>query len=111
MKLIPALGTEQTIIVKIDRIAEGRVKTADKVFVADVAGGAIERAWLEISTDGKIWNKHGRAVYTVPYVMTLKADQLPDGNTKVRVAAADVWENTGYSESAEILISRPAPTK
>jgi len=109
MKLIPALGTEKSIKVSIDRIADGRVKTADKVFVADVAGDAIERVWLETSVDGKHWEKHGRPLYSAPYMLTLKADALPDGKVMIRVSAVDVWENTGHSDPAEILISRPAP--
>jgi hypothetical protein len=109
MKLIPALGTEKTIKVLIDHIADGRAKTADKVFVADIAGDGIERAWLEISADGKHWEKQGRALYSAPYMLTLKAANLPDGKVLVRIAAADIWENTGYSAPAEILISRPGP--
>jgi hypothetical protein len=107
MKLIPALGTEQTLKVLIDHIADGRAKSADKVFVADISGDLIERVWLETSLDGKHWEKHGRPIYAAPYLLTLKAAQLPDGKIEVRVAAADIWENVGYSAATEILISRP----
>jgi hypothetical protein len=42
-------------------------------------------------------------------MLTLKAGALPDGKISVRVAAADVWENIGYSAPSEMQISRPAP--
>jgi hypothetical protein len=111
IKLVPALGTEKNIKVLIDHIAEGRAKTADKVFVADIAGDAIERVWLETSVDGKHWEKQGRPVYSAPYMLTLRSGLLPDGKIMVRVAASDVWENTGYSAPTEILISRQEPVK
>ncbi|OGS18562.1 MAG: hypothetical protein A2219_00525 [Elusimicrobia bacterium RIFOXYA2_FULL_50_26] len=105
IKLIPK-GTEQEIAVTIVDIKDGRKNTANKTFIASVSGNQIEKAWLEASSDGKIWQKQGRFVYGPPYAFTLKADALPRGKAQVRCAASDIWENTGHSQPLEIEVSR-----
>lgn len=105
MKLVPR-SNDQEVRVTVESITEGRVKTANKTFIASVAGQEIEKAWLEVSTNGGPWHKQGRYVYSAPYMFTLKADALPDGKTAVRCTASDIWGNTGYSKPVELQISR-----
>jgi hypothetical protein len=105
IKLIPA-ETQQDITVKIRQISDGRPKTPNKTVVTSVSGEEIEKAWLEVSTATGTWKKHGRYVYSPPFLFTLKPDLLPEGKMKVRATAADIWGNTGSSEPVEIEISR-----
>jgi hypothetical protein len=105
MKLVPA-DAGQEVHVSIAAVLDGRETTADKTFVAAVTGNAIEKVWLEISPDDKIWKKHGRFVSKVPYRFTLKAAALPNGKIKVRCAAQDAWGFVGYSVPVEIQVSR-----
>jgi hypothetical protein len=105
MKLIPE-GTEQQISVAITELKDGRDKTSNKTVVAGVTGQEIEKAWLEVSPDGKSWKKHGKYGYSAPFMFTLKADALPDGKYSLRCAAADIWGTIGYSDKIEIQVSR-----
>ncbi|MFH1367486.1 MAG: hypothetical protein ABII64_00020 [Elusimicrobiota bacterium] len=105
MKLVP-IGTEQEIAVSISAIKEGRDKTSNKTFIADVSGEGIEKAWLEMTIDGKKWERNGRTIYSAPYVLTLIGDKMPEGKNQIRVAVSDIWGNIGYSEPAEILVTR-----
>jgi hypothetical protein len=105
MKLVPE-GTEQSITVLIASIIDGREGTANKTLTADVSGDEISRVWLEVSSDGKPWGKHGGNVYSAPYMFTLRADKVPEGEISVRIAAMDIWGNTGYSAPVDIFISK-----
>lgn len=105
MKFIPK-GTEAEIKVSIEGIEEGRNKTSNKTIIASVSGNEIEKAWLEMSQDGKTWKKLSRYCYSSPYMFTLKADSLPSGSIKIRCAASDIWENTGTSQPIEMSITR-----
>jgi len=105
VKLIPA-DTVQDITVKIVQIADGRLKTPNKTFIAAVYGEEIEKTWLETLDAGGSWKKHGRYIYTPPFSFTLKPETLPEGKMKVRVTASDVWGNTGSSDAVEIEISK-----
>lgn len=107
MKLVPA-DAAQKIVVTIDAVADGRARTANKTFAASVHGEEIERAWLEVQGADGAWRKHGRFVWDPPYQFTLAVDALPEGKTKVRCAARDVWGNTGVSAPAEVSVSRDA---
>jgi hypothetical protein len=105
MKLIPE-GCQQNIGVVISEVKDGRAGTSNKTIIANITGDEIAKAWLEVSPDGKTWEKHGRYVYTPPYIITLKADSLPEGKIKVRFAASDVWENAGFSAPLEIMVTK-----
>lgn len=110
MKLVPK-GTEREIAVTIDSVADGRARTANKTFAASVRGEEIERAWLEVQEPGGAWKKHGRFIWSPPFQFTLSTDALPEGKTKVRCAARDIWGNTGASAPAEVSVSRDAKTQ
>jgi hypothetical protein len=105
LKLIPA-GADQQISVSIAAVKDGRLRTANKTFISAITGDAIEKAWLELSTDGKTWERHGRPVFSSPYHFTVKADTLPNGTVHVRCVAEDIWGNRGQSASAELSIRR-----
>ena len=105
MKLIPE-GCAQNIAVEISEVKDGRANTSNKAVIAGISGSEIAKAWLEVSLDGINWEKHGRIIYTPPYILTLKADILPAGKIKVRCAASDIWENIGFSAPFEIMVTR-----
>jgi hypothetical protein len=104
MKLIPE-GAKQDIVVDISEIKDGKAQTSNKSVIANITGNQIEQVWLEVSVDGKYWEKQGRIIYSPPYILTLKADSLPQGKVQVRCAAADIWENKGYSVPIDISVS------
>ena len=105
LKLVPK-GCEQEIRVAIADVKDGRKKTANKTFIAAVLGNEIECAWLELSTDGKSWQRITRYEYSAPYMITIKPETLPTGSLKIRCAARDIWGNAGYSTPAEIKVSK-----
>lgn len=105
MKLAPA-GTEQDITVTVSAVQEGRENTSNKTFIADIGGDSIEKAWLEISVDGLKWARHGRNVYSAPFMLTLRNEKLPEGQILVRVCASDIWGNKGYSEPVVIMSTK-----
>jgi hypothetical protein len=104
IKLIPK-GTEQTISVNIEKIAEGRAGTSNKTMFVSVVGDHIERAWIEVFKDNK-WVKYSRYVYAPPFIFTIKPETLPTGAVKIRAVAADEWENTGSSGAAELMVTK-----
>ena len=104
VKLIPE-GTEQELKVNIYKISDGRAGTANKTMFVSVEGSQIERAWIEVFKDNK-WVKYSRYIYTPPYIFTIKPESLPAGTVKIRAAASDVWENTGTSAAAELLVTK-----
>jgi hypothetical protein len=103
LKLIPA-GSEQTITVEIDEIKDGRGQTPQKTMVANVIGDGIEKVWLELSTDGVSWEKHGQFVYRPPFMFTLKPQTIAPGAWKIRCSASDIWSNSGASSSVDIQV-------
>lgn len=105
MKLVPA-GATQELKVSVASIKEGRDKTSNKTFILEINGKNIDRAWLEISADGKKWEKIGRAAYSVPYMLTLLGDKMPEGKIKVRACVSDVWGDRAYSLPAEIVVTK-----
>lgn len=105
LKLIPE-GCEQEIPVTVSVIKDGRDRTSNKTFVADIGGDGIEKAWLEISADGNKWVKNSRIIYSAPYMLTLLGDKMPEGKIKVRAAAVDIWGNMGYSKPVEIVVTK-----
>jgi hypothetical protein len=108
LKLIPA-GSEQNITVTIDSIKDGRYQTPQKTVTAAVSGDGIEKAWLELSSDGVTWEKHGRCVYQPPFMFTLKPLRVAPGSWKMRCSASDVWGNAASSEPVEIKIEPVVP--
>ncbi|PIU82898.1 MAG: hypothetical protein COS68_06890 [Elusimicrobia bacterium CG06_land_8_20_14_3_00_38_11] len=114
IKFVPELS--QNITVGLMGITEGENLAEKKVIYASVLGNEIQKVWLEISQDNKIWKKHGLISYTSPYIFSLNPKKLSldigYGNKKraasalfIRVCATDIWENTGRSPSVKIFIS------
>ncbi|OGS07324.1 MAG: hypothetical protein A2204_07205 [Elusimicrobia bacterium RIFOXYA1_FULL_47_7] len=110
VKLVPQ-GSEREIKVQITQVLEGRKKTSNKTFAAEITGSEIEKAWLEYSLDNKAWQKIGRYVYGTPYMFTLKADALPVGKVSVRCAAQDAWGNKGFSAEIALGVSKQEENK
>lgn len=113
IKFVPELS--QNITVSLMGITEGEKITEKKVIYASVLANEIQKVWLEISQDNKIWKKHGLIYYTSPYMFSLNPKKLSADigyeNKKrssaalfIRVCATDIWENTGKSPSAKIFI-------
>lgn len=113
LKLVPTQNSaESKPKVKIAKIEDGKARGKSppaKVIWSSVEGVSIERAWIEISTDAKKWNRSGRPVWNAPFCFTLKTEEVPigkDGKTWVRVGAANQLENVGVSEPVNIFERR-----
>lgn len=108
LKLVPDSPSERPRP-RITRVADGKQRgrsPAPKVVSSRVEGEAIERAWIEISTDSKGWKKFGTYIWNAPYTFTLKSEDLPvgpEGKTWIRAAATDIYENTGYSPALNLF--------
>ncbi|MBI5573961.1 MAG: hypothetical protein HY919_05345 [Elusimicrobia bacterium] len=113
IKFVPELS--QNITVGLMGITEGEKLTEKKVIYASVRACEIQKVWLEISKDNKIWKRHGLISYTSPYMFSINSKKLSADiryeNKKrdasalfVRVCAIDIWENTGRSPSVKIFI-------
>jgi len=114
IKFVPELS--QNITVGLMGITEGEKVTEKKVIYASVLGNEIQKVWLEISQDNKIWKRHNLISYTSPYMFSLNPKKLSVDigyeNKKraasaifIRICATDIWENTGKSPSVKISIS------
>ncbi|OGR83037.1 MAG: hypothetical protein A2901_05535 [Elusimicrobia bacterium RIFCSPLOWO2_01_FULL_54_10] len=113
LKLIPDCSEKpetcpQPLGVKISRIETGQARgreMAPRVVWASIQGQAIDRAWVEISADGKEWSKAGRMQWSAPYAFTIRLEELtaaPDGKILVRVTARDIFENESSSEPKKL---------
>ena len=88
-----------------DGKARGKVP-APKIVWSDAEGRSVERAWVEVSTDSRNWNRCGRYGWSAPYSFTLKMNEVPigkEGKTWVRVRAADFFGNEGASEAVNLF--------
>lgn len=109
LKLIPEGAPQDPPKLRITRVEDGKPRgrePAPKVVWAQASGDSIERAWVEISSDSKNWSRQGTFVWSAPYCFTLKTQDLPigpDGKTWVRAAAADAFENVGFSTPVDIF--------
>lgn len=110
IKLIPDTeAAERMPSVKITEIRDGKIRgkfPAPKIVCSAVEGSSIERAWIEISTDSKKWNRYGRFVWNAPPCFTLRMEEIPvgaGGKTWVRAVAVNQWENKGESEPANLF--------
>ncbi len=105
LKLIPK-NIKNEILIEITAINDIAEKPGFKNIQTTISGNQIERAHLEISTDGKNWKKISKTLYDPPYFFDFNPEKSPDGKILVRVAANDVWENTGHSRAIEMAIAR-----
>ena len=108
LKLVPAFsGTEEGPKVKITGIREGKPKgkkPAPMIVWSEVEGRSVEKAWVEVSADGKKWSRAGTQAWSAPYVFTLEIEQIPPGGkAQARVRAMDGRGNAGASPAAGIF--------
>ena len=112
LKLVPKRTEELKPQVKIVRVEDGeaRGKTpAPKVVWGSVSGESVDRAWVEISTDNKKWNRYVQPAWKAPFCFTIKTEEIPigpDGKTWVRLGSADAFENVGVSEPVNLFERR-----
>lgn len=116
LKLIPqAPDNLSPPKVRVNYFVDGKARgkfPAPKVVQCSVEGSSIERAWAEISMEGGkegSWKKYGRPDWAAPYAFSLKFEEISLGakGTLVRVAAADAFENVGYSPSINLFERKP----
>lgn len=105
LKLIPK-NVKNEIMIEITAINDIINKPGFKNIQAVINGVQIERAYLELSSDGKTWNKISKILYGPPYFFTFDPEKAPEGKILIRVAAVDVWENVGYSRAIEMTVSK-----
>lgn len=89
-----------------DHLLEDKVELS-----ADVHGKGIQSVWVEYSTDTRVWRPAGLPLSGAPYIFTVKRGQLLEGANRVRVAATDVLENKGVSETLTFHVPPAAPAK
>ncbi len=95
--------------IEIVKILDGRPSLNEKVFYINYLSANIERVWMEISVDKDYWERVSKYIYTTPYVLSLTTDMIQEkisGDFYLRFAAADIFENIGYSEELILNISR-----
>jgi len=113
LKLIPAEPSGASPVVKAVSWEPGTPAHPKPVITANVSGDSIERAWLEYLAPGQRqgdvvrpqWKKIGRPLWKAPYAFTIAQEELPQGKTQIRVAAADIWERVGISDAFAIEVS------
>jgi hypothetical protein len=110
VKLVPANSGEVEVRLR-GRPPEDDLVLEDKLELdAEVRGQDIRAAWVEFSTDTRVWRRAGPALSGAPFVFTVKRDQLLEGANRVRVAAVDELENKGVSGTFTLHVV-PAPAK
>lgn len=109
LKLIPA-GPAHPVRVRITDWKNGTPDHLKPVLSASVIGESIASAWVEAGLadqwgDVKRWIRIGRPLWKAPFVFSVEQEKLPHGRVRLRVAAKNVWEEVGYSESFEVEVS------
>jgi hypothetical protein len=106
LKLIPK-GPPHPIVVRIISWQSGTKDHLKPVVTASVAGDSIERVWLEYNPVGSSgpWKKIGRPLWKAPYAFSLEMTQLPRGHCRLRVVAANLWEETSASQPFTVEVS------
>lgn len=105
IKLVP-VNSHQEINVRLSSVKELPQRRGVKVIHASISGDEIERAYLEVSNDGRKWEKVSRTLYAPPYIFTLDPENLPYGRIFVRITAVDVWENSNSSKPIEMMVTK-----
>jgi len=103
LKLIPE-GGPHPVTVRMISWQNGAPNHLKPVITADISGDSIERAWVEYLKD-KTWTKMGRSIWETPYIFSLDQAQLPKGRVRLRIAAANIWEDVSASEPFTIEVS------
>lgn len=113
---VPALGVklippnDNRVEVNLISPADGSKLNQPQVVTASVKGKDISRVWVEIKSK-KDWWRVSRFQYTPPYSFTLRDMKIavPTGRQEgrsisLRVGAADLWENIGYSKPVNLSV-------
>jgi hypothetical protein len=110
LKLIPE-GDPHPIKVRIVSWQNGTPEHLKPVITASVGGESIERVWVEHSTQirhGDVargaWLQVGRSLWKAPYAFSLDQGKLTPGKVLLRIGAANVWQETAYSDPFEIEV-------
>lgn len=99
-------GIKPAVIIKL--ISENDYKVVIKnfsyektnsgyTFSWNAIGTDIYRSWIEISYDRLEWKKIKDYLYSPPYFLTFKSDELPKDVFYLRACANDIFENSGCS--------------
>ncbi len=117
LKLIPA-GPAHPVHVRLINWQNGTPEHLRPVITASISGESIERAWIEFEATASHgagsaqWRRVGRYLWKAPYQFSLDQSHLPPGKIRLRVAAANVWEEMGASDPFSVEVSKLAsPTK
>ncbi|MEW5950369.1 MAG: hypothetical protein AB1637_00585 [Elusimicrobiota bacterium] len=102
VKLIPK--NEYKVIIKN---FSAEIYDSEILINFSVIGADIQKAWIELSYDKFEWQKISGNIYSSPYFISLKKEDLPQDLFYLRVAAKDNYENIGYSKEIKI----PPPQK
>jgi hypothetical protein len=84
-----------------EKLPPGRV-----ILLVEVKGEYVEYCWLEASKDKKDWKKISPYLTMPPYMFTVDAIQLPEGNIFVRGVAKNIWENYSYSPEISLTATK-----
>lgn len=106
LKLIPEGLPPHPVSVRIISWQNGSADHPNPILMASVGGDSIERAWVEYSSDLKTWAKIGRPLWKAPYIFSVDSTAFPPGRLHLRVAAANIWEETGASAPFRIEVSK-----
>jgi hypothetical protein len=108
LKFVPKDSSTE-VKISVATIVDGRKDTDEKVFFVTAQTPNIERVWMEISQDGKSWQRISKYVYQQPYAFNLNLQSVPEdisGDFFIRFAANDIFENVGYTPNLQLNITR-----
>jgi hypothetical protein len=116
MKLIPAEAPTTAPKIRLISWTPGTTAVPRPVITASIEGDSIERAWVEyVPAHSKVsapWEPVGRPLWKAPFIFSVAQEELPPGPVRLRIAAVNVWEVTGISDSFSIEVSAiPVPKK
>lgn len=110
IKLVPP--SARTVEVALVSPPAPRTVLSDKVALsAAVRGENVEAAWIEFSTDSRVWRPLSPSLRGAPYDFTVRRKDLPEGPVRLRAAAKDAWENRGASEPITVVVPPPPSGK
>jgi hypothetical protein len=123
LKLILS-GAAHSVSVQLVNWMPGTPDHPKPVVTANVNGDSIESVWLEyfiekggepnprgVPSMNHTWVKVGRPLWKAPYVLSIEQTQLPPGRVQLRVAAANIWEQRGYSNAFTVEVATSTSKK
>jgi hypothetical protein len=109
LKLIPK-GPSRLLKVQLHGWTPGTVENPISTILAHVSGDAVTRVWLEAQPAAKktSWLPIGQALRKPPYRIPVPQTQLPLGRVRLRVGAANEWEDVVYSTAFTVEVGTAA---